>query len=379
MATSTSQKSPCTTCGKVSGLFTCQGCQKDFCTRHVSEHRQELGKQMDELILDHDRFRQNLIEQTTSPQLQPMMKQIDQWEEESIDKIHRIANDVRKQLQNKLNEHTAKLTEKLTNIADELRTASEDDDFLETDLKQWMEKLNRLRKDLSNPPNIEIQQENNTVIHFIPKIIETIPSKETFERSVGNIQIRDDGQAIVRAKRNNYPTVRFSGEYSANERKQKDPFADMPKSSFNMNEFKRVYSNEDTNEKAIPYFWKKFDKENLSIWFCEYKYPKDLTQIFMTCNLISGFFQRLDELRKHAFATMCVFGENNNNTIAGIWIWPGQRLVFELSPDWKVDYESYTWIKLSPNDENTKKLVNQYFLWEGEHNDKKFNQGKIFK
>jgi len=165
----------------------------------------------------------------------------------------------------------------------------------------------------------------------------------------------------------------------ANEPKQKDPFAEMPKTTFNMDEFKRVYSNEDTAEKAIPYFWKNFDKENCSIWFCEYKYPEDLTQIFMTCNLISGFFQRLDKLRKNAFGSMCVFGENNNNTIAGIWVWRGHQLAFELSSDWQVDYDSYSWKKLSADDEKTKQLVNQYFLWEGEHNGKKFNQGKIFK
>jgi len=165
----------------------------------------------------------------------------------------------------------------------------------------------------------------------------------------------------------------------ANEPKQKDPFADMPKSSFNMDEFKRVYSNEDTAEKAIPYFWKNFDKENCSIWFCEYKYPEDLTQVFMTCNLVSGFFQRLDKLRKHAFGSMCVFGENNNNTVTGIWVWRGHELAFELSSDLRVDYESYSWKKLSVDDEKTKQLVNQYFLWEGEHNGKKFNQGKIFK
>ncbi|UJR10199.1 hypothetical protein I4U23_014414 [Adineta vaga] len=165
----------------------------------------------------------------------------------------------------------------------------------------------------------------------------------------------------------------------ANEPKQKDPFADMPKPNFNMDEFKRVYSNEDTATKAIPYFWQNFDKDHCSIWFCEYKYPDELSQVFMTCNLISGFYQRLDKLRKHAFASMCVFGENNNNTIAGVWVWRGHELAFELSSDWQVDYESYSWKRLSIDDENTRNLVNQYFLWEVEHNGKKFNQGKIFK
>lgn len=165
----------------------------------------------------------------------------------------------------------------------------------------------------------------------------------------------------------------------ANEPKQKDPFAEMPKTSFNMDEFKRVYSNEDTVTKAIPYFWNHFDKDNLSIWLCEYKYPEDLTQIFMTCNLVSGMFQRLEKLRKNAFASVCVFGENNNNTIAGLWFWRGQGLAFELASDWQVDYESYSWKKLSPDDEQTKQLVNQFFTWEGDFNGKKFNQGKIFK
>jgi len=183
----------------------------------------------------------------------------------------------------------------------------------------------------------------------------------------------------AKAKEQNEEEADEIDEVYADEPKQKDPFAEMPKTSFNMDEFKRVYSNEDTAEKALPYFWKNFDKENLSIWFCEYKYPEDLTQIFMTCNLVSGFFQRLDKLRKNAFGSMCVFGENNNNTITGIWFWRGQDLAFQLSPDWQVDYDSFSWKKLSPDDENTKKLVNQYFLWEGEHNGKKFNQGKIFK
>ncbi|CAF0800021.1 unnamed protein product [Didymodactylos carnosus] len=165
----------------------------------------------------------------------------------------------------------------------------------------------------------------------------------------------------------------------AQEPKQKDPFAEMPKGTFNMDEFKRVYSNEDTKTKALPHFWEHYDKENYSLWQCEYKYPEDLGQIFMTCNLVAGMFQRLEKLRKNAFASMCVWGKDKDNTIAGIWVWKGPGLAFELSPDWQTDYESYTWSKLNPDDEKTKQLVEQFFAWEGEHNGKSFNQGKIFK
>jgi len=41
-----------------------------------------------------------------------------------------------------------------------------------------------------------------------------------------------------------------------------DPLAALPKGNFSMDGFKRVYSNEDTATKAIPYFWENFEPEN---------------------------------------------------------------------------------------------------------------------
>ncbi|XP_058795494.1 elongation factor 1-gamma [Phymastichus coffea] len=165
----------------------------------------------------------------------------------------------------------------------------------------------------------------------------------------------------------------------AAEPKSSNPFDSMPKGTFDMDDFKRCYSNED-EAKSIPYFWEKFDPENYSIWFCEYKYPDELTKVFMSCNLISGMYQRLDKMRKAAFASVCLFGTDNNSTISGIWIWRGHELAFPLSPDWQIDYESYTWKKLDPKDEKTKELVKQYLSWSGADKDgREFNQGKIFK
>lgn len=165
----------------------------------------------------------------------------------------------------------------------------------------------------------------------------------------------------------------------AEEPKSKDPFDAMPKGTFNFDDFKRCYSNED-EAKSIPYFFEKFDPEHYSIWYGEYKYPEELTKVFMSCNLITGMFQRLDKMRKQAFSSVCLFGEDNNSTISGVWVWRGQDLAFELSPDWQVDYEVYDWKKLDPKSEETKKLVTQYFSWSGtDSKGRKFNQGKIFK
>ncbi|XP_046664728.1 elongation factor 1-gamma isoform X2 [Homalodisca vitripennis] len=165
----------------------------------------------------------------------------------------------------------------------------------------------------------------------------------------------------------------------AAEPKSKDPFDELPKGTFNMDDFKRCYSNED-EAKSIPYFWKKFDKENYSIWLGEYKFKEELKKVYMSCNLITGMFQRLDKMRKQAFASVCLFGKDDDSTISGIWVWRGQSLAFSLSPDWQVDYESYDWKKLDPDSAETKALVQQYFSWTGKDKDgREFNQGKIFK
>merc|ERR1712066_1173116 len=108
------------------------------------------------------------------------------------------------------------------------------------------------------------------------------------------------------------------------EKKAKDPMEAVPKGNFDMDDFKRFYSNND-EDKSIPYFWEKFDKENYSIWRCDYKYNDELTMVFMSCNLIGGMFQRLE---KHAFASVCLFGQNNDSTISGIWVFKGHQLAF---------------------------------------------------
>merc|ERR1712024_415403 len=163
------------------------------------------------------------------------------------------------------------------------------------------------------------------------------------------------------------------------EPKKADPFEKMPKGTFDLEEWKRFYSNNDEPE-SVAWFWEHFDHENYSIWRGDYKYNDELTMVFMSCNLIGGMFQRLDKLNKNAFASVALFGENNASAISGIWVWRGQDLVFELSEDWQIDYSSYAWKKLDPDAAETKDLVTQYFSWTGNDLEgRKFNQGKIYK
>ena len=170
-------------------------------------------------------------------------------------------------------------------------------------------------------------------------------------------------------------------EPAEQEEKVKIPMDSLPPSTFVLDAFKRAYSNEETSV-AIEHFWKNFDSTGYSIWRMEYKYPEELRLIFMSSNLVGGFFQRVEKLRKYAFASIGVFGENNNNQISGLWVWRGQELVFPLVSDWNVDSPSYDFVKLDPEAESTKLTVKEYFEWKGDFahlGGKKFADGKIFK
>merc|ERR1711971_991495 len=131
------------------------------------------------------------------------------------------------------------------------------------------------------------------------------------------------------------------------EPKSKDPLAGLPKGTFDLEEWKRFYSNND-EDPSIKWFWEHFDPEHYSIWRSDYKFNSELTMVFMSCNLVGGMFQRLEKMKKTAFASAILFGENNNSSISGIWVWKGQELAFDLCEDWAIDSGSYDWKKLDP-------------------------------
>ncbi|CAF1225489.1 unnamed protein product [Rotaria sordida] len=88
-------------CRKTKGIFKCEGCSKILCYNHFGDHRQELNKQLDEIEVIRDRFRQTLSD--------------------SIKQIRQIADEARKLLL----KHTAK---HMTDI---------EIDFIEIDLHRW--------------------------------------------------------------------------------------------------------------------------------------------------------------------------------------------------------------------------------------------------
>ncbi|KZV75829.1 elongation factor 1-gamma [Peniophora sp. CONT] len=163
------------------------------------------------------------------------------------------------------------------------------------------------------------------------------------------------------------------------EPKAKNPLDSLPKSSFNLEDWKRAYSNKETRgaDGAIEWFYQNFDKEGFSVWRVDFKYPAELTQTFMSSNLIGGFFNRLEASRKYLFGSMGVLGKSNDSLISGALIARGQDIkpVVDVAPD----FESYDYKKLDLSSEEDKKFFEAALAWDLEIDGKAWVDGKNFK
>lgn len=175
------------------------------------------------------------------------------------------------------------------------------------------------------------------------------------------------------------PIVASTTVSGAAEKKLEEEEETSSQSGFNLENWKRFYSNNPVRPTGLTYFWGTFDPEGYSAWRVTYKYPESLKMIFMTCNLITGLFNRMDHLRKIAFGIMSIFGESNNNQIEGVFIFKGQELPAELMD--VPDYESYTWTRMDLGQPKEKELLEDFFADEGKFNgiELAFNQSKEFK
>lgn len=68
--------------------------------------------------------------------------------------------------------------------------------------------------------------------------------------------------------------------------KPKHPLEALGKPNMPIDEWKRLYSNEDTRPTALPWFWQNYNPEDYSLWKVDYKYNNELRLTFMATNLI---------------------------------------------------------------------------------------------
>ncbi|CAF1224343.1 unnamed protein product [Adineta steineri] len=163
-------KAQCFTCNKDKITYPCKGCLKEFCLNHLTEHQQILNEELNHIINDYDQFKQTINEQkqnSQNPQNHSLIKQIDQWETNSIEIIQEKAQKCRKIVAKSSETFIHDIEKKFNDLCEQIKQIHAENEFNETNLIYLKNQLIKMTEELNNPSNMSIQQNSQTFINDI--------------------------------------------------------------------------------------------------------------------------------------------------------------------------------------------------------------------
>ncbi|CAF1085025.1 unnamed protein product [Adineta steineri] len=160
-------RAKCSICNKGNTAYVRPGCSKGFCFQHLTEHRQILRNQLEEIINNHDQFQQTIIQQKQNPSNSSFIQQINQWETDSIHQIQQTAKECREILTNLTQKSISDIENKFIELSQQLKELHEENEFDEIDLNHFQLKLTQITEEFNEPSNISIRQDSE---EFIKKI-----------------------------------------------------------------------------------------------------------------------------------------------------------------------------------------------------------------
>ena len=124
-----------------------------------------------------------------------------------------------------------------------------------------------------------------------------------------------------------------------------------------------------------PDFWTElqgmWDNAGWSWWTAHYKYNDENKVLYMTSNLMGGFIQRCDSVRKYSMGVMNIIGNVDEETppfsVVGAFLFRGHEIPDEMLID-NPDSEYYTWNRIEFNEQGINTLK-QYFQAESINNE----------
>jgi chromosome segregation ATPase len=156
-------KSHCSICNDEQDTYECKGCLTIFCFNHLTHHREMINQEFIQIEHQLNSFRQKLDDQKENPNHYSLIRQINQWENESINRIKQTAQ----QCRDEINKYLIKIENKFNELTQKTKEIRKQNKINEINSKQIQEKLNKLNKEFEKPKNVSIEQKSSTFIHQI--------------------------------------------------------------------------------------------------------------------------------------------------------------------------------------------------------------------
>jgi hypothetical protein len=130
----------------------------------VTEHREELAKQMDNIGQRHEILKRDLSQQNHAMVL---LVHIDRWEREAIARIQNNARIARADLKRLMEESTNRLLNLMNKLSNEFRLSQENEEYMEDDLERWTKQLEEFQKELERLSAIELSEDATSFLRLV--------------------------------------------------------------------------------------------------------------------------------------------------------------------------------------------------------------------
>ncbi|CAF0746919.1 unnamed protein product [Adineta steineri] len=159
------QKTLCSVCHKEAGICNCAGCKAFFCTKDFADHRQWLSGEFEKVIEIRNHLQEIVSDRKIVADFRAVLyTHIDQWKTGALDKIQYTAEKTRGQTAKILDEKMQDVDDGLNRVTEELREMQEMNNYVEDDLAQLKDHINKLKekfKQLTGSSEIRICKENS--------------------------------------------------------------------------------------------------------------------------------------------------------------------------------------------------------------------------
>ena len=179
-------KVACVKCKRSKNTVNCSGCARDFCLAHINDHYKELSEQQSRAEDQFKQIKNNLEAQYIQIPRQKLIKEIDNWEKESIETIRQVAARVRGQVSSRIEAATADLNSTLIRLTDRLCQYRREDDFGDKDVQSFGNELKQLKASRYTLPDCKLGYRSKP---FIDKIHLVNEGRTAFSFVIGRTEI----------------------------------------------------------------------------------------------------------------------------------------------------------------------------------------------
>lgn len=136
----------CSNCDETENLLECKGCLQVFCFKHLPNHRETINETLNQLQDNCNLFRETIFDQKNEINNRYLVKQINQWERESIDKIQQIANKCRERIINYTNKFIIEIENNLNDLNEQSKQVRKENRLNEILLNQLFKKIRKFKR-----------------------------------------------------------------------------------------------------------------------------------------------------------------------------------------------------------------------------------------